>query len=373
VKNQEKKLKYERYITIMIGFILSLMLFGVIYLLAIIQKIVGTVDLVPKEYLTHFIAFLPGELWSDMILLYLFPLISFGIFYLILPYTTLFLIKLHKLIYLSRKRFHYGVVKMGPRRKPFFLFRRSLIVTLFSFSIAALIIGAYPAYHIFKKQNIEFKNAVMNLRPLNKIYQLFFNRLYMDQLFQKTALYTLVFVRGIYTFFERGIDRLNYRVSNITLSISTNLHQIIEGGIDIVNYLVSDILLFISKTVYVRLEQGIDLFNRKLAERVFSVAQKGYKYFELEGIEGYGIRGLDELFSTATQGVIIVSQWTYPNIELKGLENFNETLVNTVNRVTERLRDLHTGILSLNMLGVLIGIVLLAILLVIFGGFEVLL
>ena len=150
MKNQEKKLKYERYITIMIGFILSLMLFGVIYLLAIIQKIVGTVDLVPKEYLTHFIAFLPGELWSDMILLYLFPLISFGIFYLILPYTTLFLIKLHKLIYLSRNRFHYGVVKMGPRRKPFFLFRRSLIVTLFSFSIAALIIEAGFG-HLFRE------------------------------------------------------------------------------------------------------------------------------------------------------------------------------------------------------------------------------
>jgi NADH-quinone oxidoreductase subunit L len=240
-------------------------------------------------------------------------------------------------------------------------------------SIVALTIGAYPAYQIFIKQNIEFKNAIINRRPFNKIYQLCFNRLYMDQLFQKIALYTLVFVRGVYTFFEIGIDRINYQVSNITLSISTNLHQIIEEGIDIVNYLVSDILLFISKTVYVKLEQGIDLFNRKLAERVFSVAQKGYKYTELEGISGYGLRGLDELFSTVTQVAIKVSQWTYPNIELKGLENFNETLVNTVTRATERLRDLHTGILSLNMLSVLIGIVLLAILLVTFGGLEVLL
>jgi hypothetical protein len=239
-------------------------------------------------------------------------------------------------------------------------------------SIAALTIGAYPAYQIFKKQNIEFKNFIMNRRPFNKIYQLLFNRLYMDQLFQKIALYTLVFVRGMYTFFEKGLDRINYHVSNMTLSISKSLHQIIEKGIDIVNYLVSDILLFISKKTYVNLEQGIDLINNFIAERAFSVAQKSYKYVELEGLSGYGLRGLDELFSTTTQSAIKVSQWT-SNIELKGLEAFNETLVKTVTRVTERVRDLHSGILSLNMLAVLIGIVLLAILLLTFGGFEVLL
>jgi hypothetical protein len=77
-----------------------------------------------------------------MIFLYLFPLIPFGIFYLIAPYTTLFLIKLHKLIYFSRKRFQYGIVELGVRRKPLFLFRRSLIVTLLSFSVAALFIQA---------------------------------------------------------------------------------------------------------------------------------------------------------------------------------------------------------------------------------------
>lgn len=142
MKNKEAKLKYERYLTIFIGFILSLSLFATIYLLAWIQKVLSTTNLVPPEYITHFIAFLPGPLWSDMIFLYIFPLISFGIFYLVSPYTTLFLVKLHKVIYFSRKRFQYGILELGTRRKPFFLFRRSLIVTLLSFSIAALFIQA---------------------------------------------------------------------------------------------------------------------------------------------------------------------------------------------------------------------------------------
>ncbi|MFX1390687.1 MAG: hypothetical protein ACFE9Z_11535 [Promethearchaeota archaeon] len=142
MKIKEKIRKYEKYITIFIGFILSGALFLAIYLLAFIQKLLGTPNLVPPEYLSHFVAFLPGELWSDMIFLYLFPLIPFAIFYLIAPYTTWLLVKIHKMIYLSRKRFHYGIIELGPRRKPFFLFRRSLIVTLLSFSIAALFIQA---------------------------------------------------------------------------------------------------------------------------------------------------------------------------------------------------------------------------------------
>jgi hypothetical protein len=49
---------------------------------------------------------------------------------------------LHQLVYRSKKRFFYGVVKLGSRVKPFMLFRRSLIVSLFSFSISALIVQA---------------------------------------------------------------------------------------------------------------------------------------------------------------------------------------------------------------------------------------
>ncbi|MFX0023273.1 MAG: hypothetical protein ACFE9S_13180 [Candidatus Hermodarchaeota archaeon] len=146
MKFKETIRKYERYLTIFIGFILSLALFVAIFILGWIQMSLGTISLIPPEYLEFFIKFLPGKLLTDAILLYLFPLISFGIFYLIAPYTTMILIKLHKLIYLSRKRFQYGIIDLGPRRKPLFLFRRALIVTLFSLSAAGIIIQAGLGY-----------------------------------------------------------------------------------------------------------------------------------------------------------------------------------------------------------------------------------
>jgi hypothetical protein len=165
LKFKEKIRKYERYITIFIGFLLSSLLFFTIFFLGWIQRILGTVDLVPQEYLTHFIAFLPGPLWSDMILLYLFPLIAFGIFYLLAPYTTVLLIKLHKLIYLSRKRFQYGIIKLGQRRKPIFLFRRALIVTLFSLSVAGILIQAGLGHY--------FRAGVWTLQAVNEAEALF--------------------------------------------------------------------------------------------------------------------------------------------------------------------------------------------------------
>ncbi|MFX1371797.1 MAG: hypothetical protein ACFFCE_08045 [Promethearchaeota archaeon] len=75
------------------------MIFVIIYFLAIIQHEKNTPEpLIPIEYVKYFVAILPGELWTDTILLYIFALIAFGIFYLIAPYITTFLLKQHRLI-----------------------------------------------------------------------------------------------------------------------------------------------------------------------------------------------------------------------------------------------------------------------------------
>ncbi|UCC18460.1 MAG: hypothetical protein JSV62_10120 [Promethearchaeota archaeon] len=132
----------KKFLSTIFGFLISLAIFVVIYVLSILQRDWMIGDLIPPEYVTHFVAILPGPLWTDTILLYLFPIASFAVFYFISPYTTIFFIKLHQLIYRSKKRFNYGIVKLGSQMKPFMIFRRSLIVSLFSFSISALIVQA---------------------------------------------------------------------------------------------------------------------------------------------------------------------------------------------------------------------------------------
>jgi len=133
----------KKFLSTIISFTISLMIFVIIYLLALLQR--GWVtwgNLVPVEYVTHFVAILPGPLWTDTILLYIFPLIVFGIFYLIAPYTTTFFLKLHKLIYRSKKRFQYGIIDLGKQVKSFTLFRRSVIASLFAFTVSALMVQA---------------------------------------------------------------------------------------------------------------------------------------------------------------------------------------------------------------------------------------
>ena len=132
----------RKFLSIIIGFAVSLAIFIVIYVLSILQKRWVNVQLIPPEYVGDFVFILYGPLWTDTILLYLFPLAIYGLFYLIAPYTTTFFLRLHQMFYRSKKRFHYGIVKLGPQVKPFMLFRRSVIVSLFAFSVSALIVQA---------------------------------------------------------------------------------------------------------------------------------------------------------------------------------------------------------------------------------------
>ena len=134
------------------------------------------------------------------------------------------------------------------------------------------------------------------------------------------------------------------------------------------NYLVSDHVLSLSRGVLQRFERGIDMINYLIADRVLFTARAGYKYAEVEGISQLEIRGLSTLFDTVSQRVVSISQWAYPHIELKGFEAFNEAFTKNVARLSEKVRDTHTGVLSYNMLGVLVGIILLMVLLFIYGG-----
>jgi hypothetical protein len=134
----------KKYITLIFGFIVSLLVYGVIYLLALISRAgSGIPPLVPPEYVKFFVAVLPGPLWTDVILLYILPVITFLVFVAIAPYTTKFFLKLHRIIFRAKKRnIRYGKLELGNKMKGFYIFRRSLVASLFAFSITALLVQA---------------------------------------------------------------------------------------------------------------------------------------------------------------------------------------------------------------------------------------
>ncbi|MHA1130212.1 MAG: hypothetical protein ACTSRC_01755 [Candidatus Helarchaeota archaeon] len=129
----------RKYVTLIIGFILSALLFLTIYILGELQISGG--HLIPYEYISKFVAMFPGPLVTDILLLYTIPIGIFVLYYLIAPYFIVLYIKVHKFFYwLLRRPSKYGIFKLGKKVKSGRLFSRALIVSLFAFSISVLIV-----------------------------------------------------------------------------------------------------------------------------------------------------------------------------------------------------------------------------------------
>jgi hypothetical protein len=134
----------KKYFSLIFGFVISLLVYAVVYLLAFISRPgSGIPPLVPAEYVKYFVAILPGPLWTDIIFLYILPIITFLVFFGISPYTSNFFLKLHKVIFRSKKRgIRYAKLELGTKNKGLYIFRRSLVASLFAFSITALLVQA---------------------------------------------------------------------------------------------------------------------------------------------------------------------------------------------------------------------------------------
>ena len=114
-------------------------LFVIISILGFVKF--GPTPLIPKEYVTEFILIIPGPLITDILLLYAIPVVIYCLFYYLAPYFIIVYIKLHKFIYwIMRRPSKYGIFRLGTTVKPGRLFVRTFVVSLFSFSIAALIV-----------------------------------------------------------------------------------------------------------------------------------------------------------------------------------------------------------------------------------------
>ena len=113
----------------------------------------------------------------------------------------------------------------------------------------------------------------------------------------------------------------------------------------------------------------IDVFYYKVAKYTINLSRLLYKGIEMEGIRRPRIRGINEFFDIALKWMILLSQWVYPVVELRMFEAFNQKLVAQVTKLSEKVRDTQTGILSYNMLMMLAGLATLFVIILIFGGY----
>lgn len=99
------------------------------------------------------------------------------------------------------------------------------------------------------------------------------------------------------------------------------------------------------------------------------LSRKLYRNVEMEGIRTFKISGISEFFDVAILWMASFSQWMYPSVELGGFERLNQVLLEGVTKMSQKIRAVQTGVLSVNMLVMLIGAVVLAVSLMLFGGF----
>lgn len=132
----------KKFTLVYLGFILSLVIYIFIYIAGILFRLgVFKDNVVPDAYLVDFVWIIPGPLITDIIILYILPVIFLFLSLKITPKICKGLIKIHKLYYLGRVKPQYGIVKITQKRSMIVLVRRSLVLGFFSFSISAYIVN----------------------------------------------------------------------------------------------------------------------------------------------------------------------------------------------------------------------------------------
>lgn len=140
--------KFEkRFAWLYLGFGLSAFLYVLIYILAMLSRFTE-MNLIPTEYLTDFVLIIPGPLITDILVLYLLPVVFLIIFLKIAPSIIRGAIKLHKISYFGMNTPEYGMLEKVQKRTIWVLIKRSWTISFFSFTIAAYFVnlGMGPAF-----------------------------------------------------------------------------------------------------------------------------------------------------------------------------------------------------------------------------------
>jgi len=110
-------------------------------------------------------------------------------------------------------------------------------------------------------------------------------------------------------------------------------------------------------------------FYNKIAIVMIALSRKLYRNVEMEGIKTFKIRGINQFFDVAVRWLSSLSQRIYQSVELRFFEGINRKVAETATRLSEVVRRTQSGLLSYNMLIMLVGTVMIAVLLLVLGGY----
>nr|MDO8112250.1 hypothetical protein [Candidatus Sigynarchaeota archaeon] len=122
----------KKYRFIFASLVITVVLFGVIIILGNLR-----IGIMPEEYISHFVAIIPGPIYSDMLVLFGLPCILYLGFFHACPAISRLMVSLHKKLNGGAA---YGIAKRGDSITARHLAGRLVLVSLLSFSIASLVV-----------------------------------------------------------------------------------------------------------------------------------------------------------------------------------------------------------------------------------------
>ncbi|MFW9938006.1 MAG: hypothetical protein ACFFD5_10175 [Candidatus Thorarchaeota archaeon] len=170
----------RKNVFIILSLIVSITLFLTIFILFLIDTlhIPGIPSsLIPHEYIDEFILILPGPIYTDVPLLFLFPLLIFALYVLIAPIVTHVLYKVHEFSFIFRIKPRYGILRSGIRIKTTSLIYRAVLVSLFAFGTIGLI-AQFGYGNIFRAT----VGDITGLEPLIRAENVFFGTFFFTSL-----------------------------------------------------------------------------------------------------------------------------------------------------------------------------------------------
>ncbi len=297
--------KFEkRFILIYLGFFLSVIIYLFIYIAGSLEELGLSQNLVPPEYITDFVWIIPGPLYSDIIILYILPLVFMIIAIKLMPNTCFGLIKFHEFTYIGREKPQYGIIRLSQDKSVVVIIRRALILGFLSFSISAYLVNLGLGWLFRSNMGFEDPARTLNIAEAMFLGTFFFTSF---AIFVSVPVWLLedsgmIFYR---TFKKNnklphlgGTHRLYEQVLEFFTGISTILllvniiircfNVLKPGDVAILTPLILIVLpLFITGLFAI----GLILYEKLLPETVENV----HKKLEKKGIKFISIPNFDDL------------------------------------------------------------------------------
>ncbi|MBY9006103.1 MAG: hypothetical protein KGD63_05040 [Candidatus Lokiarchaeota archaeon] len=155
MSNKEKiSLISKKFSYVFFSLIISITIFGFLFVFNLIRQIYINSE-ITNDYIIDLIVILPGPIWTDIILIFILPIIIYILIRYILPYSTLFYTKIHRLLYIFREKPKYGIYNQKNNTYTSKIIYRLLIASFLSVTLAAMIVQE-GTIQLFKQLNINY-------------------------------------------------------------------------------------------------------------------------------------------------------------------------------------------------------------------------